>query len=62
MNDMVATTNTWIIIGTALVWAGWDIYLYVTNQETISVKLNRWGKHVMAIVFLVGFLCGHWWW
>lgn len=60
MNEVGAPdTTTWIIIGTAVLWGAWDIYVWLKGKETISIKMNRWGKHVMAIVFLLGFLAGH---
>ena len=59
---MDATITTWVIIGCALLWLFWDIYLYVYKKETISVKIRRWSEHVLPIVFIAGFLCGHWFW
>ena len=52
-------TTTWIIIATAVIWAAWDVYIWLNGGETISIKMNRWGQHVMAIVFILGFLAGH---
>ena len=56
------TLTTWLIIGSAFIWLGYDVYLYVPNKPTISDKMTKWGKHMMAIVFLLGFIMGHWFW
>lgn len=48
------------LIITGFSWFFIDLYLYLKDKETISVKLNAWAKEMMAIVFIIGFLCGHW--
>jgi hypothetical protein len=55
-------TTTMIIIVTCFVWLGWDLYLYLANKETISIKIRKWSDHMLAISFMAGFLCGHWFW
>lgn len=54
-------TGIFIII-TAFVWLFYDIYLYAKGKETISVRIRVWSDHFLAIVFLAGFIAGHWWW
>lgn len=54
--------TTWIIIASALIWIGWDIYLYANDKETISDKMTKWGARMMGMVFLIGFIMGHWFW
>lgn len=51
-----------LILITAIVWIVVDVFLYVKNLETISSRMRSWGKDIMGIVFLLGFLCGHWFW
>lgn len=51
-----------LILVTAFVWLFADIYMYVFKKETISVRMLEWSKHMMAIVFIIGFICGHWFW
>ena len=52
-----------LIIATALVWLLVDVYLYLDpKKETISARMLQWSKHMMAIVFLAGFIAGHFWW
>ena len=54
-------TGIFIII-TAVLWLVYDVYLYATNKETISIRMHAWSKHFTAIAFLMGFIAGHWFW
>ena len=56
------TSTAWFIIATTLIWIGYDIWLYATDQETISDVIFGWGQNIGGIIFAVGFLCGHWFW
>jgi hypothetical protein len=59
---MDATITTWIMLGTAIVWLVWDVYLYAYDKETISQKMYKASKITMVIPFMFGVLCGHWFW
>ena len=61
-NDMSGDITTVLILLPALLWIIWDVYLYVTNKETISRKINKWGLNILPLTFIAGFLCGHWFW
>jgi hypothetical protein len=59
--DNELTTSTWIIVATALVWLGYDIYAYVTKRDiTFSDRITWWSKYMPSIAFIAGFLAGHW--
>lgn len=65
MNEIIeqnTTITTWLILGTVLVWIGWDVYLFLNDKTTISDKITKFGKHVTGVIFLIGFLMGHWFW
>ena len=57
------TTTGVIIILTVLVWIGWDVYVFVSKKDkTFSTVITRWSYYTPAIPFLLGFICGHWFW
>ena len=56
------STTGWIILATIALWLIYDIYLFTNDKETLSAYIRRWSNHMMAIVFIVGFLMGHWFW
>ena len=53
---------TILIIITVLVWAGVDLWLFMTEQPTISDVIFDVSQHAKALIFAAGFLCGHWFW
>lgn len=54
------TNTALLIIFTGVIWIVYDVYLYVKSKETISDVIFGFSQHVKGIIFLVGFLCGHW--
>ena len=56
------TTTGIVLIITALLLLGYEIYLLAKKEEPISVAVYRFGQHSMAIVFICGFLMGHFFW
>ena len=58
---MPTTTGIVLIIG-ALSLLAYEIYLLINKNEPISVAVYRFGQHSMAIVFITGFLMGHFFW
>lgn len=59
---MSAETITQIIIlGSPLVWIGWDIYVFIKdgNAWTESSNVWKWAVRLPGIALLVGILCGH---
>ncbi len=51
-----------LILGTPLLWVLWDFVLYIRGGTiaTESAQVSRWAIHFPGIAFLVGVLCGHW--
>ena len=62
MKDMSPDTTTWIMLGTAIVWLVWDVYLYIADKQTISEKMYKASKVSTIVPFIMGVLCGHWFW
>lgn len=58
---MPSTTGIVLII-TSLLMLFYEVYLLVKGKEPISVAVYRFGQHSMAIVFIAGFLMGHFFW
>ena len=56
------STTGWVLIITSLLLLIYEVYLIVAGKEPISVAVYRFGQHSMAIVFLIGFLMGHFFW
>ena len=56
------TATGWVLIGTSLALLGFEVYLLAAKKEPISVAVYKFGKHSMAIVFIIGFLMGHFFW
>lgn len=59
---MSARTITGILlIVTLLVWAIWDVYAFLTAENsTISVVITDWSRQAPGIGVLFGILIGHW--
>lgn len=59
------TTATGIIVATALIIL-WDVWLFVTGRETISLVIAKRAKRSKlfwaVLLFAIGFLAGHWLW
>lgn len=59
------TTIYAVALVTALIIV-WDIFLYVTQRETISSALaitgHRYPLLKIIIILLIGVLVGHWFW
>ena len=56
------STTGWALIVFSLVLLAYEIYLLAYNKEPISVAVYKFGKHSMAVVFMIGFLMGHFFW
>lgn len=56
------TTTGIVLIITSVLLLAYEIYLLVNKKEPISVAVYRFGKHSMAVVFIIGFLMGHFFW
>lgn len=50
------------LIITAILWLVLDVYMYVKDKKTLSVQVYEWSKMTITIPFLLGFICGHWFW
>lgn len=49
-----------LILATVVVWIGWDVYAWLAADDaTISVVVTDWSRIAPGIAFLVGVLCGH---
>lgn len=59
MNKFKAITVS-IILGTFVVWIGWDIILAQNGEATESMILSDWAAVSVFFPNLIGFLCGHW--
>ena len=63
LNDV----TTWVLIGTALVWLIYDVFLYLKRQSdpkvsTISIMITGFSWYSPALPLVAGILIGHWWW
>jgi hypothetical protein len=56
------TITGWFIIATALFWLLFEIYVLYYKKQTISNAMYDFAKQQPIIPFIVGLLCGHWWW
>lgn len=56
------TVSAKIISITAIAWLLWDVYAYIKSKKTISHYMVKWSRYSPAIPFIVGFICGHWFW
>ena len=56
------TTTGIVLIITSVLLLAYEIYLLVNKKEPISVAVYKFGKHSMAVVFIIGFLMGHFFW
>jgi len=54
--------STKLIIVTALTWMFWDIYAYLYKKKTISRVFTEKSFYSPMIPFIVGVLCGHFFW
>jgi hypothetical protein len=54
------TPTVGMIALTAIIWLIWDLVLYFKGKRTISEYIGNGSKYVGAIAFIIGFLCGHW--
>lgn len=67
-------TPTWfVIVGTCVLWLGWDIYVYEKgsangggeqggNKNTLSVAIDWMNTHFKAAGVICGFILGHLFW
>ncbi len=63
MNAPGSPTMTGIVlIAVSMLLLVYEVYLLVKGKEPISVAVYRFGQHSMAIVFIIGFLMGHFFW
>lgn len=58
---MISNTGLVILI-IALFLIGYETYLLLNKKEPISIAVYKFGKHSMAVVFIIGFLMGHFFW
>jgi hypothetical protein len=56
------TTTGIVLICMSIFLLAYEIYLLVNKKEPISVAVYRFGQHSMAVVFIIGFLMGHFFW
>jgi len=51
-----------IVLGTPIIWIIYDLwtYYYNGNASTESATIFRYSVHFPGFVFLIGVLCGHW--
>jgi len=56
------TTTGMVLIVMSVFLLAYEIYLLVKGKEPISVAVYRFGQHSMAVVFIIGFLMGHFFW
>ena len=49
----------WVIIVTAVSWGLIDLWLAWKGKETISQKMQAWGRWVSVVIFGAGLLMGH---
>jgi hypothetical protein len=60
--DLSPTPTFWFVAVTAILWLGYDIYLYAKKRETISEVIYKASKVSVMVPFITGLLCGHWFW
>jgi hypothetical protein len=51
-----------VIIAVFFGLVAYDVYLYAKKKPTLSDVIHQWGWYKPWIPFIVGFLCGHWFW
>lgn len=51
-----------LIVSTCFIWIIWDIYVWTKGKKTISQHIRSWSDVSMPIVFLSGFVAGHFFW
>ena len=56
------STTGMVLIAVSLFLLMYEVYLLVKGKEPISVAMYKFGQHSMAIVFIIGFLMGHFFW
>jgi hypothetical protein len=58
---MAAVVTKILILSTAVIWIGWDVYAYIAygNAATESATLFRWAYYAPGVSFLGGMLAGH---
>lgn len=56
------TTATWIMIATALIWLGYDVYAYLTGRSTFSIEITQFAELSNIFELTIGILLGHWLW
>ncbi len=58
----MASLVKWFIAGTFAVWIAFDVWLAMHGGPTESAVLRDIGMRYTFLPFLMGFLCGHWFW
>ena len=56
MSNMTALF-IWAVTIVALLF---DLFLWLTDRETISQRMILWSKKSLIVPFIWGFLMGHW--
>jgi len=57
--DKVSTSGM-IIIATGLIWLLWDVVAYFGDFPTLSREITNFSYYSPLAPFVIGFLCGHW--
>lgn len=52
----------WFIAATFVIWIAFDVWLGTHGGPTESMVLRDIGLKYTSFPFLMGFLCGHWFW
>jgi len=58
---MIRKYTILLILITIVAWGVWDVYAYMSaDNSSISVVITDWSRIVPSISFVIGCLCGHW--
>lgn len=58
----MTTITKWLIAGTFIVWILWDVVLAKNNSPTESMVITQFARTHTILPYLIGFICGHWFW
>lgn len=64
-SPMNFTTTGLILAILAFALIAWDVALYIMRSKkhpTISQVMRKWAWYHPSIPFIVGYICGHWFW